>query len=145
LVQGEANAIAPGKRMLSAMTPTIVLDPSGRVKLVTGTPGGATIITTVAQLISNVLDFGMDAAHATLAPRIHHQHLPDILRYERSGLRHDVESALTSRGHQLESRAGYSGDAQTILVLPGGILSGVADPRRGGAALTLSESRQVVQ
>ena len=87
LVQGEANAVAPGKRMLSAMTPTIVLDPAGRVRLVTGSPGGSTIITTVAQMISNVVDFGMDLPEATAAPRLHHQHLPDVLRYERGGLR----------------------------------------------------------
>jgi gamma-glutamyltranspeptidase / glutathione hydrolase len=145
LVQGEANAIEPGKRMLSAMSPTIVLDPTGRVKLVTGTPGGATIITTIAQVVSNVVDFGMDAAAATLAPRVHHQHLPDVLRFERAGLRAEVESALVSRGHTLEARPGYSGDVQTILVLPGGILAGVPDPRRGGSALTISPTRQVVQ
>ena len=80
LVQGAVNAIGPKKRMLSAMTPTIVLDPTGRVKMVTGSPGGPTIITTVAQIISNVLDFGMDLGAATAAPRLHHQHLPDLLQ-----------------------------------------------------------------
>ena len=79
LVQGEANAIAPGKRMLSAMTPTLVLDPEGRLFLVLGTPGGSTIITTVFQVLSNLLDHGMGLAPAVLAPRVHHQHLPDAL------------------------------------------------------------------
>ncbi len=135
LVQGSANAIEPDKRMLSAMTPTIVLDPSGRVKLVTGSPGGPTIITTVAQMISNVVDFGMDAGAATAAPRLHHQHLPDTLYYERGGLRPEVADALRAMGHAVAERRGYQGDTQTIVVLPDGRLSGVADPRRGGAAV----------
>jgi gamma-glutamyltranspeptidase / glutathione hydrolase len=145
LVQGEGNAIEPGKRMLSAMTPTIVLDPAGRVRLVTGSPGGPTIITTVAQIISNIIDFGMNAADATLSPRIHHQHLPDVLRYERAGLLPEVESELRARGHSIEPRPGYSGDTQTLLVLPDGTISGVPDPRRGGAALGIAVTRQVVQ
>jgi len=145
LVQGEANAIEPGKRMLSAMTPTIVLDPAGRVRLVTGTPGGATIITTIAQIVSNVVDFDMDAGNATAAPRLHHQHLPDVLRYERAGVRPEVDAALRAMGHQVEARPGYQGDTQTIIVMPDGTMSGVADPRRGGAALTVTEARQVVQ
>ena len=134
LVQGTANAIQPGKRMLSAMTPTIVVGPNGRVRLVTGTPGGATIITTVAQIISNVIDFGMDVAAATAAPRMHHQHLPDVIRFERSGMRPDVLEALRSMGHDVQERSGYSGDTQSIQVLPDGTLIGVSDPRRGGAA-----------
>jgi len=130
LVQGEANAIEPGKRMLSAMTPTIVLDTTGRVKLVTGSPGGPTIITTVAQIISNVVDFGMDAGEATAAPRLHHQHLPDILRYERAGMHPEVVEALRARGHDVRERPGYQGDTQTIMVLPDGRLAGAADPHR---------------
>jgi gamma-glutamyltranspeptidase / glutathione hydrolase len=145
LVQGEANAIEPGKRMLSAMTPTVVVDPDGRLRLVVGTPGGATIITTVAQVISNVVDFGMDVAAATLAPRAHHQHLPDILRYERDGMLPEVERELRARGHVVEERPGYSGDVQAIAVHADGSASGLSDPRRGGAALTVTEVRQVVQ
>jgi gamma-glutamyltranspeptidase / glutathione hydrolase len=145
LVQGEANAIEPEKRMLSAMTPTIVLDPSGRVRMVTGAPGGSTIITTIAQMVSNVVDFGMDVGNATAAPRLHHQHLPDVLRFERAGLLPQVESALRALGHQVEGRPGFQGDTQTILVNPDGTMAGVADPRRGGAALTVREARQVVQ
>lgn len=145
LVQGEANAIEPGKRMLSAMSPTILLDAGGRVKLVTGTPGGPTIITTIAQIISNIVDFHMDLAGATAAPRLHHQHLPDVLQYERAGLRPDVESALRALGHRVEARPGYQGDTQSILVLPDGTLAGVADPRRGGAAISVRQARHIVQ
>jgi gamma-glutamyltranspeptidase / glutathione hydrolase len=139
LVQGEANAIEPGKRMLSSMTPTIVLDPRGRLKLVTGTPGGPTIITTVAQIISDVIDFKMEVGNATAAPRIHHQHLPDRIFYERDGVRPEVESSLRALGYDLEARRGYQGDAQSILILPDGTASGVADPRLGGAAIAVRE------
>ena len=145
LVQGEANAIEPEKRMLSSMAPTILLDPSGRVKLVTGTPGGPTIITTMTQIVSNIVDFNMDIVNATAAPRLHHQHIPDLLQYERDGLRPDVESALRALGHDVEARPGYQGDAQSILVLPDGTLIGVADPRGGGAALSVRQTRQIVR
>jgi gamma-glutamyltranspeptidase/glutathione hydrolase len=145
LVQGEANAIAPGKRMLSSMTPTIVLDQTGRVKLVTGSPGGPTIITTVVQIVSNVVDFNMDIASATAAPRLHHQHLPDILQYERAGLSHDVVMALRGLGHRVEARPGYQGDTQSIVFLANGTFAGVADPRGGGAALSVQETRQIVR
>ena len=139
LVQGAANAIEPKKRMLSAMAPAIVLDADGRVKLVTGSPGGPTIITTVAQMISNVIDFQMDIAAATAAPRLHHQHLPDVLQYERNGLQPDVVSGLEALGHVVQARPGYQGDTQSIFVLPNGTLTGAADPRRGGATLGVRE------
>jgi gamma-glutamyltranspeptidase/glutathione hydrolase len=145
LVQGEANAIQPGKRMLSAMTPTIVLAPDGRVRLVTGTPGGSTIITTVAQVISDVVDWNMDLASATAAPRLHHQHLPDVLRFERGGLSAGTVARLGALGHRVEERDGFQGDVQSIMVLPDGTLVGAADPRRGGAAVGVAEARRVVQ
>jgi gamma-glutamyltranspeptidase / glutathione hydrolase len=145
LVQGAANAVAPGKRMLSAMSPTIVLDPRGRVRLVTGTPGGATIISSIALAVSNVVDFGMDVSTATAAPRLHHQHLPDTLRFERDGLPDSTVARLRAMGHAVAERPGYQGDVQSILLLPGGYLAGVADPRRGGAAVGLGEVRRVVQ
>lgn len=145
LVQGEANAVEPGKRMLSAMTPTIVLDPTGRLELVTGTPGGSTIITTVAQMVADVVDWGMDVGIATAAPRLHHQHLPDVLYYEHSGLAPETVAALRAMGHTVEERAGFQGDAESIQVLPDGTLAGVADPRRGGAAVGVSEVYRVVQ
>lgn len=145
LVQGAANSVQPGKRMLSAMTPTIVLDPAGKVLLVTGTPGGSTIITSVAQIVSNVVDFRMDVATATLAPRLHHQHLPDTLRYERNGLTDATAARLRAMGHAVTERGGFQGDVQSIIVLPNGYQSGVADPRRGGAAVGVGEVKRVVQ
>jgi gamma-glutamyltranspeptidase/glutathione hydrolase len=145
LVQGSANAIAPGKRMLSAMAPTIILDPRGRLRAVTGTPGGSTIITSIAQMVSNIVDFDMDVATAELAPRLHHQHLPDTLRYERRGLEDSTVARLRAMGHAVAERDGYQGDVQTIIVLPNGYITGVSDPRRGGAAVGLGEVRRVVQ
>jgi len=147
LVQGAANAVAPGKRMLSAMTPTIVLDSAKHVRLVTGSPGGSTIITTVAQIVSNVIDFRMSAADAMAAPRMHLQHLPDTLYYERAGLAPATAASLRAMGHGLSERNGYQGDVQTIMVLPGGVLQGVADPRRGGGggAVGVSQVERVVQ
>ena len=145
LVQGEPNAIQPGKRMLSSMTPLILLGPDGKVRLVTGTPGGATIVTTMAQIVSDIVDFGMDIASASGAPRLHHQHLPDVLSFEHAGLTDAVQARLRSRGHTLQERGGYQGDTQSIQVLPNGMLIGVSDPRRGGAAVAVEEVRQVVQ
>lgn len=134
LVQGEANAVEPGKRPLSAMTPTIVLDPAGELLLVVGTPGGATITTTVFQVVSNVIDHGMGLAEAVAAPRVHHQHLPDRISYEPEGLEPAVIDGLEAIGHHLERREEWSGDVQAVSVTPGGGLLGVSDPRRGGSA-----------
>ncbi|HET7229089.1 MAG TPA: gamma-glutamyltransferase [Longimicrobium sp.] len=145
LVQGAANAIAPGKRMLSAMAPTIILDGRGRLRAVTGTPGGSTIITSIAQMVSNIVDFDMDVATAELAPRLHHQHLPDTLRFERHGLEDTTVARLRQMGHAMAEREGYQGDVQTIIVLPTGYVTGASDPRRGGAAVGLGEVRRVVQ
>ena len=134
LVQGAANAIAPGKRMLSAMTPTIVLDPDGNVLLVVGTPGGPTIITTVAQVISNVIDHHMRLDSAVAAPRLHHQHLPDTIRYEAGGLDRGTVRRLGRMGYALRARPGYSGEVAAIM-RAGTQWVGVADPRmRGDAA-----------
>ncbi|MDH3369159.1 MAG: gamma-glutamyltransferase, partial [Gemmatimonadota bacterium] len=133
LVQGEANAIAPRKRMLSAMTPSIVLDRDGRLLMVVGTPGGPTIITTVAQVISNVVDHGMSLAEAIAAPRIHHQALPDLIAYERRGLRGDVVADLMRRGHRVEERRGFSGEVAGIMRTADGWV-GVSDPRSGGGS-----------
>lgn len=134
LVQGENNAVGPGKRMLSAMTPSIVLDSTGAVRMVTGTPGGSTIITTVFQTISNVLDYGMNAVQAVNAPRVHHQHLPDQIYYEAGALDPQTVRALEALGHTMVERSGISGDVQMILV-DGGLLTAWSDPRRGGAAI----------
>src|SRR6266516_345817 len=129
LVQGEANAIAPKKRMLSAMTPSIVLDRDGKLFLVVGTPGGPTIITSVFQVIVNVVDFKMSLADAVGAPRIHHQALPDIIGYERNGLLPAVVDSLKAMGHEVRMRGGYSGDIAAIQRV-GGRWVGVPDPRR---------------
>jgi gamma-glutamyltranspeptidase/glutathione hydrolase len=130
LVQGEANAIAPGKRMLSAMTPSIVLDPSGRLLMVVGTPGGPRIITMVYHVISNVLDHRMPLPEAVAAPRMHHQGLPDTLRVERDGFPPATLDSLRARGHAIGS-GGYWGDVEAIIRTPAG-WQGVSDPRRGG-------------
>ena len=135
LVQGANNAVGPGKRMLSAMTPTIVLNPAGELFFVAGTPGGATIITTVFQTIVNVVDYGMNVVQAVNAPRVHHQHLPDQIRYEPGGLPPEVVSDLEARGHTLVERGDISGDVEAIMVMPDGTLEAAADPRRGGAAV----------
>lgn len=104
LVQGERNAIAPRKRPLSSMTPTIVLD-KGAPWLVTGAAGGPTIITAVLQTIVNVVDFGMNVQQAVDAPRVHHQWLPDEILHERMGMPKDVQEALRARGHKVRERA----------------------------------------
>jgi gamma-glutamyltranspeptidase/glutathione hydrolase len=141
LVQGENNAIEPAKRMLSAMTPAIVVDPSEHLLLVIGSPGGATIITNVFQNISNVIDYGMGIQTAVNVPRLHHQHLPDRLQYEAGSLSEETVRRLEAMGHQMAQRLRpgdvypYIGDIQAIMVMPDGTLEGASDPRRGGAAV----------
>jgi gamma-glutamyltranspeptidase/glutathione hydrolase len=134
LIQGEANAIAPGKRMLSAMTPTIV-EKDGRLRYVLGTPGGPTIITTVAQILLYAIDHGMTMAEAIDAKRIHHQHLPDVVRVEPFGLSEETVGRLTAMGHEIRYRGGYSGRAEGIEVGPvDGLLYARSDLRGGGHA-----------
>ncbi len=130
LVQGEANAIAPGKRMLSAMTPSIVLGRDGRLLLVTGTPGGPRIITMVFHVISNVLDHRMSLADAVAAPRTHHQALPDSLQVEGGGFTAEALDSLRARGHGIRV-LGPWGDVEAIIRTPTG-WQGVSDPRYGG-------------
>jgi gamma-glutamyltranspeptidase/glutathione hydrolase len=127
---GEANAIAPGKRPLSSMTPTIVFR-NARPLLATGSPGGSRIITTTAQVIMNVIDHGMGLADALAAPRIHHQWLPDELRVER-GISPDTIALLRERGHEVIVRDAM-GSANSVLRLDDGF-AGAADPRRAGAS-----------
>jgi len=134
LVQGQQNAIEPGKRMLSAMTPTVVEDPNGELFLVLGTPGGPTIITTVLQVLVNVIDFGMSITQAVNAPRIHHQHLPDVIEYESGGLTPAVADSLRALGQTLDERGGTSGNVQAIMVLSDGTRVGHSDPRGDGAS-----------
>ncbi|HSL70393.1 MAG TPA: gamma-glutamyltransferase [Longimicrobiales bacterium] len=132
LVQGEPNAIAPEKRMLSAMTPTIVLDERGQLLLITGARGGPRIISAVFQIVSNVIDYDLPLADALGGPRIHHQHLPDILYYEQ-GFPSQAAHALQALGHTVQERSGYIGSAPTILRV-GNHWEGAPDPRSGGLA-----------
>ncbi|HEY9667475.1 MAG TPA: gamma-glutamyltransferase, partial [Coleofasciculaceae cyanobacterium] len=132
LIGGEFNAIAPEKRMLSSMTPTIVMK-QGKPFLVTGSPGGSHIITTTLQVIMNAIDHGMNIAAATNAVRVHHQWLPDELRVEQS-LNGDTVRLLTEKGHKVVVREAMGG-TQSIMQM-GAVLSGASDPRRPGA-LTL--------
>ena len=134
LVQGENNAIAPGKRMLSAMSPTIVLDSANNVLLVLGGRGGPRIISSTLQVVVNVIDHRMSLAHALAAPRIHHQAWPDTLRYESNGLTAPVLDSLRAMGHELGAgRAG--GLVKAIMRAPGGGWHGAYDPRTTGGAL----------
>ncbi|MFA6542011.1 MAG: gamma-glutamyltransferase [Bacteroidota bacterium] len=129
-----ANEIQPNKRMLSSMTPTIVLK-EGKPFMVIGTPGGTTIITTVMQVICNVIDFGMNIQEAVDAPRIHQQWSPDVTYYEKRGLSFDTIEKLQAMGQRLEERRGTSGLAEGIIIDPaGGMLYGATDPRGYGSA-----------
>jgi gamma-glutamyltranspeptidase / glutathione hydrolase len=130
LVQGEANAIAPGKRMLSAMTPSIVLDRDRQLYLIVGTPGGPKIITMVYHVISNVIDHRMRLPQAVEVPRAHHQALPDSLQVEEEGFLPNVLDSLRAIGHGIRSR-GIWGDVEAIIRTSNG-WQGVSDPRRGG-------------
>ena len=128
LIGGDANAVGPGKRPLSSMAPTLVFE-DGRLVLVAGSPGGSRIITTVLQVLSNVIDHRMNLAEATVAPRIHHQWLPDELRVE-EGLSPDTVRALEGLGHKVMIREAM-GAAQCILRAPEGWY-GFSDTRRPG-------------
>jgi len=134
LVQGEPNAIAPGKRMLSSMTPTIVMGADGAVKLVAGAAGGSTITTTVFHILSNVVDFGFDVVTALNAPRFHMQDFPDVVAYEEKGLEDDLRKPLEAMGYTFKQR-GHIADAPAIGRGPSGWI-GAREPRRsgGGAA-----------
>jgi gamma-glutamyltranspeptidase/glutathione hydrolase len=127
LVQGEQNAIAPGKRMLSAMSPSIVLDPQGALLMVAGAAGGPRIITTTSQVILNVIQHHMTLADAMRAPRIHHQALPDELLVENGGLTPDAEAALKAMGHSVRYVSGLA-NANAVMRVRGG-WHGVSEPR----------------
>jgi gamma-glutamyltranspeptidase / glutathione hydrolase len=130
LVQGEQNAIQPGKRMLSSMLPTIVLDRAGRPFLVVGARGGPRIITSVTQTIVNVIDHRMSLADAINAPRIHHQSLPDTIRYESNGLAPALLDSLRGLGYGVRE-LGNIGSVNGIMRVPTGWV-GYSDPRSGG-------------
>jgi gamma-glutamyltranspeptidase/glutathione hydrolase len=130
LVQSEANAVAPGKRMLSSMAPTIVTAPDGNVLLVAGAAGGPTIITAVFQEMSNMIDFGLDVGAAVSAPRFHMQHLPDEVIFEKDGLSVTTEARLRAMGYAMKQR-GHLADAPAI-GRAGSEWIGAAEPRRAG-------------
>jgi gamma-glutamyltranspeptidase/glutathione hydrolase len=132
LVGGEKNSIAPGKTPLSSMTPTIVTE-NGKFRLAMGAPGGSTIITTVLQILLNVLEYKMDVGAAVAAGRIHHQWLPDKVNVDPWGFDAATLAELKRRGHSIEQRE-YWGNANAIQQLPDGKLEGAADPRGEGTA-----------
>lgn len=134
LVQGESNAIAPGKRMLSAMSPTIVFGADGKPAIVTGASGGPFIITTSWEILSNILDYGMTAGSAMSAPRMHHQHLPDEIALEQDGFDQPLQQALQALGHRLTFFA-VPNSGWTIAATierRGNAWHGMADPRLHG-------------
>jgi gamma-glutamyltranspeptidase/glutathione hydrolase len=132
LVGSEANAIAPGKRMLSSMTPTI-LEINGELYMVVGTPGGPTIITSVYQTILNVTEYGMDIQQALNAYKVHHQWLPDVVSYEKDGLDSTVLIRLEQLGHTLRPRNSI-GRINAVVLLQDGTMQGGADPRGDNSA-----------
>lgn len=129
LIGAEANSIAPGKRMLSSMTPTIV-EKEGKLAMVVGTPGGSTIITSVLQTILNVYEFDMGMQEAVNAPRFHHQWLPDLVNFEPKAFGAALVEQLKSRGYLInEGNSPIIGKVDAIRVLSNGKLEGGADPR----------------
>ena len=127
LVGGKANAIAPSKRMLRSMSPSI-LEKDGELYMVVGTPGGSTIITSVFQTILNVIEFGMTMQEAVAAPRFHHQWLPDRIDIEPNAISTDVRTSLINKGYELKERKPY-GRVEGILVNADGTYQSGADPR----------------
>ena len=129
LIGAEANSIAPEKRMLSSMTPTIV-EKDDKLWLVVGTPGGSTIITAVAQTILNVHEFNLSMQEAVNAPRFHHQWLPDYITFEPEGFSKSLKDDLKAKGYRInEDRTPIIGKVDAIRVLEDGRLEGGADKR----------------
>ena len=135
LLGSKANEIAPEKRMLSSMTPTII-EENGKLKMVVGTPGGSTIITSVLQNILNVVEYDMGMQESVNQPRFHHQWLPDVIRMEPNSFSEETKSKLETLGYKiLERNSLVIGRVDAILVLPNGKLEGGADPRGDDTAI----------
>ena len=130
LIEGEQNAVAPGKRPLSAMSPTIVLDPRGELLLIVGARGGPRIITSTSQVILNVIDHRMSIADAMAAPRVHHQSRPDTLRFEPNGVDAATADSLRAMGHAIGGISNV-GLVNAIMRVRGG-WEAVPEPRRRG-------------
>jgi len=128
LVGGKANAIQPGKRMLSSMTPTII-EKDGKLFIVVGTPGGSTIITSVFQTILNVIEFDQSMQSAVDSKRFHHQWLPDQIDFEKGAIDSLSQIRLTQKGYKVVQRKGASGRVDAILLTQWGYYEGGADPR----------------
>ncbi|GGW86059.1 gamma-glutamyltransferase [Salegentibacter mishustinae] len=135
LLGGAANSIQPGKRMLSAMTPTLI-EKDGELFMVVGTPGGSTIITSVYQTILNVIDHGMSMTEAVSEKRFHHQWKPDQIYMEKNAIDQEVIEELKKMGHKVKTR-GSIGKVDAILVNPDGSYEGAADPRGDDWAMGL--------
>jgi gamma-glutamyltranspeptidase/glutathione hydrolase len=134
-----ANQIAPGKRMLSSMTPTMIVR-DGKVVLITGSPGGRTIINTVLAVVLGVVEYGYSGREAVDAPRIHHQWLPDTVTIEEGGVPEPVVSALRTMGHEVSFRD-QQGDAHTIWVAPDGMPFGANDRRSADSKVSVPDVR----
>jgi len=138
LLGTEANSIQPEKRMLSSMTPTIILK-DGNPFIVIGSPGGSQIITTVLQVILNCIDFSMNIREAIEAPRIHHQWMPDSIFYEQNALSPEVNQQLTEMGYHFWDEGAdlrIIGIAEGIMIdQKNKIIYGASDPRGGGLAV----------
>jgi len=135
LIQGPANAIGPDKRPLSSMTPTLVLK-AGKLFLVLGSPGGATIITTVANVLMGVVDYGLNIQEAVNAPRFHHQWMPDEIKMEKIGFSPDTIHALEHMGHKIDVSERFWGDAECIAIdETTGERLGASDGRNNGKAV----------
>lgn len=132
LIQGEKNAVQPGKRPLSSMTPTIVLKKDGSLWFALGARGGPRIISAVIQTIINVVDHDMDIQEAIDAPRIHHQWFPDEILYEPYGMSPDTMNILRDYGHKFSSRPGYVAQATGIMINDKGVRLGAVDSRGDG-------------
>ena len=135
LIGSESNSVYPNKRMLSSMTPTIVERPDSSLYMVLGSPGGSTIITTIAQIIVNVINFNMDIDQAVESKRFHHQWIPPYIQIEQNSFSQNTINALKQKGHDLVLRSKIGiGEANCIL-LDNGYFYGAADSRRGAIAI----------